>query len=654
MTEIGHAALLVAAVFAVHTVAAACLSARRSWPALMVSARRSSQVTLGLVSLAIVLLVILLVKRDYQVRYVYQHVSSTLHPIYRLAALWAGQEGSLLLWLWFLSIFAFLLTQQGASWSRALEPYALAALGVIQAFSALLLCSVGNPFVLLPARAVEGMGLSPLLESPGMIYHPPTLLLGYAAYAIPFAYALAALLSGNLGDGWVRGLRRWNLLAWAILGVGILLGARWTYVGPGQGSYWAWTPAEIASLVPWLTGTAFLHSAMIQERRGLFRVWNLMLAAATFLLCVLASTVTRGGPALGGSPTAYPLLACVGVILAVTLALIIRRRDELGSTATIGQVASRECAVLLANLLLTSLATALVLGTVVPPLAGALLRTPVALSPGFFDQVSRPVALVILLLLGIGPLLGWRRAGNLRLSLPLPIGAGLLTGLGLVLGAGVGDLFAVFAFSLIVFAMAGIAVEFGHGLRVWQEVSGASAWTALASLLRKSRRCYGGYLVHLAVVLMALGITGQSLYKVERQASLQRGEVLPVGPYQVRFEALSSQAIPGKERYVVTASVYLGDERVAVLRPERNLHHNVGQHVSEVAIHSTLREDICIAIADIAADGSAVTVRVVLNPLIMWLWIGGAGMLFGTGVALWPERPRVPGAAALAARRAAS
>ena len=651
--------MLLALVFSGYTAMAAALAARGERPALLHSARRSVQVALGLVSLAIVVLAVLLLRRDYQVRYVYQHVSSSLATVYTFAALWAGQEGSLLLWLWFLSIFGVVVTQQRMAWSRALEPYALVALSLTQGFFVLLLCFVSKPFVLLPARAVEGMGLNPLLENPGMIYHPPTLLFGYAAYTVPFAYALAALLSGRLGNEWVRGIRRWSLLAWGTLGLGILLGAKWAYVELGWGGYWGWDPVENASLIPWLTGTALLHSVMIQERRGLFKIWNVFLVIGTFLLCMFATFVTRSGfvqsvHAFGQSPAGYFFLAFIGLVLLVSVWLVVRRRAGLRTEAMLEEVVSREGTFLLNNLLFIGLAAAVMLGTLFPTLTEALSGTPVALGRGFFDHVSRPLALAMLMLLGLGPLLGWRRSGNLRLSLPLPIGAGLVTALGLALGARVREGLALFAFGLVAFVMASIAVEYVRGVWARQRATGEAPWVALYSLFAKNRRRYGGYLVHLAVVLMALGITGEGLYKIERQVTVRQGEAIGVGPYQVRFEALSSEMAVAKERHVATVGVYLGGERVATLRPEYNFHYNVEQFISEVSIRSTLREDIYVAMAGIAADGSAVTFRVLLNPLMAWLWIGGGVMLLGTAIAFWPGALRARRVAVPALRRATS
>jgi len=659
MTDVGSAALLLALVFSLYTAAAGYLSARRLRSDLLASARRSAVATLVLVTVAGLVLVLLLFRHDYQVLYVYQHISSALPPLYTFAALWAGQEGSLLVWLWLLAVLTVIAMRQRAAWSRELEPYALAVLGLVEAFFALLLCLVSRPFVLLPARAVDGMGLNPLLENPGMVYHPPTLFVGYAAFAIPFAYAIAALATGRLSGDWLRGIRRWNLVAWAFLGIGILLGAQWAYVELGWGGYWGWDPVENASLIPWLTGTALLHSAMIQERRGLFKVWNLLLIVGTFLLCIFATFITRSGfvqsvHAFSRSSIGYYFLGFIGLWVVASLWLIAARRRELRSDAMVEEVVSREGTFLLNNILFTGLAVAVLLGTLFPALTEALSGTQLALDRSFFDRVSGPVALAMLALLGVCPLLGWRRTGRLRTVLPFPAGAGLATALLLGLVGGVRDGLALFAFGLIAFAGATVIVEFVRGVRARGKVAGELPHRALLNLLLKNRRRYGGYIVHLGVVLIALGITGQGLFKSERQVTLQRGDAVTIGHYQVRFEDLSSEAAAVKERHVATMGVYLGDQRIASLRPEYNFHYNVQQYVSEVAIRSTLTEDLYVAMAGISADGSAVTFRVLLNPLMAWLWIGGVVLLAGTLIAFWPEGGRQVRVAVPAARRAAS
>ncbi|HOG47979.1 MAG TPA: cytochrome c-type biogenesis CcmF C-terminal domain-containing protein [Anaerolineae bacterium] len=573
--------------------------------------------------------------------------------------MWAGQEGSLLVWLWFLAVFVVVAVRQRAAWARELEPYALAVLGLTEFFFALLLCIESKPFVLLPARAIDGAGLNPLLENPGMVYHPPTLLLGYAAYTVPFAYAIAALVSGRLAGDWLRGLRRWNLLAWGFLGLGILLGAQWAYVELGWGGYWGWDAVENASLIPWLTGTALLHSVMIQERRGLFRVWNLLLIVGTFLLCVFATFITRSGfvqsvHAFSASNIGYYFLSFIGLWLVAALWLLAQRRRQLRTEAMVEEVLSREGTFLLNNVIFTGLAAAVMLGTLFPALTEALSGTQIALGRSFFDRVSGPVALAMLALLGVCPLLGWRRSGNLRAALPVPIGVGLATVVVLALVAGVHQALALFAFGLIALVATTVAVEFVRGVQARHKITGEGALLALYNLVRKNRRRYGGYIVHLAVVLMALGITGEALFKTERQVTLQRGESLAVGRYVVRYEDLATEMLANKERHVATVGVYLGEQRIATLRPEYNFYNNVQQYVSEVAIRSTAAEDLYVAMAGISTDVNAITFRVLLNPLMAWLWVGGIVMLLGTAVAFWPEGSRQARVAVPAVRRAVS
>ncbi len=659
MTDVGHTALLLALVFSVYTALVGPLAGSRRRDDLLASARHSAVATFALASLATAMLIVLLLSRDYQVRYVYQHVNASLQPIYALAALWAGQEGSLLLWLWLVALLGGVMAwrAQRAAWSRDLEPYALAVMGLMTGFLALLLAFVSRPFDLLPARALDGVGLNPLLENPGMIYHPPVLFLGYAAYTVPFAYAIAALMAKRLDADWVRGVRRWALLAWGALGLGILLGAQWAYVELGWGGYWAWDPVENASLIPWLTGTALLHSLMIQERRGLFKVWNQSLIAGTFAFCLFATFITRSGMvqsvhAFGGSPIGYYFLALIALVLLGTLGLAVARRSLLQSHVEMEDALSREGAFLLTNLLFTGLAVAVLLGTVFPALTGLLMGAPLALGQAFFDRVSEPLALALIFLLGVCPLLGWRHAGNLRSGLIAPAGA-VVIGVGaLVLGLNMHQPLALVAFGLIAWAGGTIAQEFVRGAAARRQVTGEAFWKAPLNLVIRNRRRYGGYLVHLAILLIALGVTGAGLYKVERQVTLRRGEGANVGPYQVRFEGLVSEIAQDKERHIATVGVYVGNTRIGTLRPEYNYYVNVRQFASEVAIRSTLREDLYVAVAAIAQDGSSVTFRVLINPLMAWLWIGGAVLLAGTVVAIWPAAPgRLGAEAAVAAPR---
>ncbi|MCL6429854.1 MAG: cytochrome c biogenesis protein CcsA [Anaerolineae bacterium] len=641
MIEVGRAALLLALALAVYAATAAVLGVRLGRPGLLQSARRASQATFVLVSVAVAALLGLLLRRDYQVLYVYEHVSSSLSNLYAASALWAGAEGSLLVWLWLLSLCALLVGRGRSTRAKEVEAYALAALSLTQGFFALVLCTVSAPFVLLPARAADGSGLNPLLQNPAMICHPPALLAGYAAYAVPFSYAFGALVSGRFEGQWLRSVRRWSLVAWAALGLGILMGARWAYVELGWGGFWAWDPVENASLVPWLMGTALLHAMAAWERRGVFRLSALALAIGTFVLCIVATAMARGDLVGGSLHTFAPSKAghlFYGYAAALVVAcswLLLWRRRRLRSEV-LQQALSREGVILVGNLLLVGLALAILVGTLFPVLTQALWRVRIALGGAFFERVTWPLALAGLLLMGVGPLLGWRRtdAESLRLAL-VPLGAAVATWL-ILLGLRACDARRALAFTVIAFAGAGNAQELLRAICAWQRLRNLAPWAVEAGHLRTNRRRYGMLLVHMGAVIVAASITGQGLYGTEREATLQRGQSASIGRYEVRFEALSSEMLPAQERHAATLGVYSGDRRVATLRPEYNYHHSVRGYVAEVAVCSTVREDLYVAITGIAEDTSIATFRLRLNPLMVWLWIGGAAIVPGTALILWP------------------
>jgi cytochrome c-type biogenesis protein CcmF len=453
-------------------------------------------------------------------------------------------------------------------------------------------------------------------------------------------------------------LRRRSLVAWAALGLGILIGARWAYLEAAWGGFWTWDPVENASLVPWLAGTALLHAVAPWERRGVFRTSAAALAIGTFLLCMLGTLIARADP-LGGSLHSFaPSQAgyLVGAYLVVaTVActwLLVRRRRELHGAEAVEQALSREGAILVGNLLFVGLALAILLGTLSPVFTQTLWGERITLGGAFFERVSRPLALAGLLLLGLAPLLSWRRteAETLRLAL-VPVGAGLGTWLVLaVMRRSSGP--AALAFAVIAFAAAGSVQELVRTVSAWQQLGSVAPWAVEAGHLRTHRRRYAMLIAHLGAAVLSAGIVGQGLYRVEREVTLQRGEAVTVGPYEVRFEALSSEMLPAKERHVATVGVYAGERRIATLRPEYNYHHSVRDYVAEVALRSTLRDDLYVAVAGIAEGASSATFRVRLHPLMLWLWVGGAAILPAVALAVWPaEHPALRAAAAGGVRR---
>ncbi len=650
MADIGHAALGLILAVSFYATFIFMLSPRWKDPELSESAIRALWAGGMLTTFASALLFYLLLSHDFQIEYVYEHTSTYLPTPYLLSAFWAGQEGSLLLWLWFLSILTFIVTIWGKRhgfWSRitqigdeedALRPYALAVLAFVQGFLALLLVAVSDPFAALPFRPDEGFGLNPLLQNFWMIVHPPVVFIGYAGYTVPFAFAFAALATGHLEGRWLRRIRFWNLLAWLFLSAGILIGAWWAYLELGWGGYWGWDPVENSSLLPWLVGTAFLHSALVQERRGMFKKWNFALVTLTFVLCLFATFVTRSGViqsvhAFGQSSLGPFFMALMLLCLAGGFGLLFRRRRKLQGEGEPEDFLSRESAFLVGNLLFCGAAAAVLLGTVYPALTELVQGVQVALGASFYQRVVGPVSMAVLALLGLCPFLRWRRSTGKELGRNvLPSGAFALIVSGVLLGLGVRGVSVLLPGALCAFVGGGALLEIGRGL-YQSRAHPPAIW--------KGRRRYGAYLVHLAVVLMAVGAIGESNFKIEKQLSLAPGERIELEGYHLEYESfvLADRSQPDRERYTVTLNVYRNGQLAARLVPEKNFHWNIEQWVTEVSLYRTLKEDLYVVLGWLEEDGLA-TFQVTINPLIIWLWIGGGVLVAGAVLAMWPSGRR--------------
>ncbi|MCR4406011.1 MAG: heme lyase CcmF/NrfE family subunit [Anaerolineae bacterium] len=638
VAEIGHWSLVLVLIATLGAAVAFIVGAGRS-TRLLAGAGKALIASWVLITLAIVILTYALLARQFPIKYVYEHTSITLPLVYTLSALWAGQEGSLLLWLWLVAGFTLVAARRRAGLT-GLHPYALAVLSIIQAFFAAVLVFESNPFTLLPETPSDGFGLNPLLQNVGMVVHPPLIFIGYAAFAVPFALSVANLIAGCLDSGWLRSARQWGLFAWGALGAGILVGAWWAYRELGWGGYWSWDPVENASLIPWLTGTARLHATMAEEQRGVFRAWNVALVTATFLLCLFATLVTRSGfiqsvHAFGRSRIGYYFLGFIAVWLLLVVILAVLRRRELSSRHELRDLFSRESGLLLSNLLLVGVALAVLLGTLFPALMEIVHGTQAALEQAFYERVISPLALTVIVLMGVCPWLVWGRTQPEILSRKLvgPAGVALLVTVGLVIG-GVRRVFAVVSFGVCAFVAISILSEFARGFTIRRQ-SGENPTQALVRLFGKARHRYGGYLVHLSIVLISIGITGSSVYKVERLVALDWGEAVTVGGYTLTYEGLQFETLPDKELARATLRVS-GHQRV-VLSPELNYYHNMKQQVSEVAVLSSLKEDLYVALVGWDNYGELASFLILVNPLVTWLWIGGGLMISGTIIALWPK-----------------
>jgi cytochrome c-type biogenesis protein CcmF len=648
LADIGYGGLLLTLAVALWAAVASVLGAWQRRPDLLTSARNGLLVTAGLSTLSAILLLVLLFTHDFEIRYVYEHVSTYLKPAYVLAAFWAGLEGSQLLWLWMLTIFTGVLVWRRPTWDRELRPYAMAVLAATQAFFAFLLILLTNPFELLPTVPVEGVSLNPLLQNFWMVIHPPIIFAAYALWTIPFAYAFAALVTGRLDAGWLRGTRRWTLAAWASLGIGILVGAWWAYLELGWGGYWGWDPVENSSLIPWLVGTAFVHSAIIQERRDMFRGWNVFLATITFLLTIFATFVTRSGliqsvHAFAQSPIGYYYLGYMLLILAATIGLMLARREELKGEGEVGDLLSREFVFLVTNLLFLGAAAAVLLGTLWPTFTEAVRGVATSLGPENYNRFMGPLGLLLVLLIGVCPLIDWRRISAERLLQSMWVQAvvAVVTAALLILFR-VRELWAVVSFAVTAFVATTIVLQMAQGVVARMRAAGENVLQATARAVANNRRRYGGQLIHFSILLIVIGITGSQAYQSEVQVALATGETVDVRGYTLSYQDYTYQQIEEGGNKILNEAVvevYRGDRKLATMTPQRNLHSNVQGAVTEVALRANLKEDLYLVLASLEADGLA-AFQVLINPLVIWLWIGGVVLIAGTLVTAWPPRRR--------------
>lgn len=583
--------------------------------------------------------------RDFSIKYVASYSDRSLPLFYTISAFWAGQEGSLLLWAWVLSIFSVIVIRQSRHKNRELLPYILAVLMGISFFFNLIMAFVSPPFARLPVPPADGQGLNPLLRNPGMVFHPTTLYLGYVGFSVPFAFAMAALLTGRLDDTWIKSTRRWTLFAWFFLTLGNLFGAQWAYVTLGWGGFWAWDPVENASFMPWLTATAYLHSVMIQEKKNMLKVWNMVLIIVTFLLTIFGTFITRSGiissvHTFAQSSLGPFFLVFLGLTLVFSLYLLFVNLDNLRSENELDSFISRESSFLFNNLILVGAAFATFWGTVFPMISEAVRGVKITVGPPFFNQVNIPIGITLLLLTGICPLIAWRKASwvNLRKNFLITLLAAAGTAVFLY-AMGVRHPWALVAFSLSGFVIYTIFQEFYRGARARGRMMGESPPKALWSLVAKNPRRYGGYVIHIGMVLIFLGITGEGAYKKETLASLRPGEKLSIGRYAVKYEGLSYLEVPGRFTVRANLSVSNAGGETVLLKPEKRYHRNSDQPHSQVSFHSTLREDLYAILVGHDKDGTA-SLKILINPLVVWLWIGGAVMGLGTLIVMWPEREK--------------
>jgi len=652
MAELGSYALRIALLFALTGLVAAVYAAMNRRADWRQTAERIVWSTFAFVSVAMGALFAAFVLHDFQIAYVAGHSARNMELGYRLAALWGGQAGSLLLWLWILLAYASACVMGNRRQNQRLMPWVIAVLLANAIFFLVLLVGVTDPFEKLPPDHVmsDGQGLNPLLQHPVMLIHPLMLYTGLVGFVIPYAFALAALFTGQLSTHWFRSTRRSTLFAWTFLSIGVVLGGRWAYEVLGWGGYWAWDPVENASFMPWLTATAYLHSVMIQEKRNMLKTWNLLLIGLTYSLCLFGTFLTRSGivqsvHAFAQTPIFTSLfLGYVLVTLTIFGTALWLRRKGLRSPNQLESMVSREASFLLNNWVFVAILMVIFWGTLFPVFSEAWSGQRIAVGPRFFNTMAGPLALLLLLLTGVGPLIAWRRASaaSLRRQFMAPSLAGLASaGLVLVLASGEADLYGLAAWSLGGFALAAIFQDFWRATRARMRGRGENPLRAVGTLLTRNQQRYGGYVVHVGAILILMGTAG-SVLNVERLQNIVPGAEVELENFRLRY--LSAEAIPAQYYggAVASLALYRDDQGLAIMRPEKRVYWLEEQPASIPSIYSTLREDIYVILTAIEADGSA-TIKLYRNPLVNWIWIGASIFVLGCLIVMWPHPERKMG-----------
>ncbi len=656
MDVFGSFALVLAFVCAVYAFVGGIAAIVTRHPLLVKSTRQAGIATCCLVFLATLSLEYLFFSDNFSNAYVVSHSNRDLSTFFKIAALWSGQEGSLLFWSFLLSIYVFSVLIAYRNKNGELMPYVGVVMAGVQIFFLTLNNFVESPFKALAAPGAggvlsyvaraDGNGLNPLLQYPEMVIHPPNLYSGYTGFTIPFAFALGALLARYPGEKWIHLTRRWTMIAWMFQSIGILLGAHWAYAVLGWGGYWGWDPVENASLLPWLTGTAFLHSVMMQEKRGMMKVWNVWLVFATFLMCILGTFLTRSGVvssvhAFAQSNLGNWFVGFIAIVLLVCLGAYLKNRDYLKSENQLDSIVSRESSFLFNNLLFLVACVAILSGTLFPVFSEWFTGDRISVGAPFFNKVNIPIGLLILFLTGVGPLLAWRKTSteSLKRNFGLPLAIGIAAG-AIAFVLGFRELYSLACLVLCVFVAATIVLEFYRGAKVIHARSGASFAACAIDLTMRNTRRYGGYIVHMGMVFVFIGLAGAAFNR-DTQQDMRVGQTMQIGPYTLLLQGFDAKPEKNYTAQRMLVEVLRDNKPLMMLYPEKRRFQSNEQNGTMVAIYSTLKEDLYVVYAGENPETQMPVIHAFLNPLVKWIWFGGVFVVFGTLVALLPNRRAV-------------
>ena len=648
MNDIGEFTLMVALATSLYGTVAYVMAARGNRIDLYLSADKAPLITWACVVISSIALWKAFFTNDFSLQYVYAYSNIELDYFYKFSSFWGGQKGSLLFWALILTTYMVVVHFQNRSKSLVVVPYAMAVMLAITAFFLLLLNFSTNPFERIPLPPEDGRGLNPLLQNYWMVIHPPTLYLGYVGFTVPFAFAVAALISKNLDDAWIRLTRKWTVVSWFFLCMGNLFGASWAYVELGWGGYWAWDPVENAAFMPLIVATAYLHSVMIQEKKDMMKVWNMSLILLTFVMTIFGTFITRSGliqsvHTFDEATLGYYFLGLLFFIITACSVLIVSRLSLLKSKNELDSFLSREASFLFNNLLLLGIAFATFWGTIFPIISEAVRGVKITVGPPFYNQVNVPIGLALLALIGVGPIIAWRKAtwSNLRKNFLKPVLFALIGGAILfpVLPlSNRSEVYTYIAFILCIFVLSSMFIEFFKGTVARRDLHKETTIRALGSLIWNNKRRYGGYTVHIGVVMIYAGIAASQSYGTHIEKRVKIGDTIEIKGYMLRYEKLTAvQATSVKTRIIAQLAVEKGGKKIWTARPEKEFYKGQNQPVSEVDVRSTLASDLYVILADFSEDESA-TIKVYHNPMVKWLWTGGWVIALGTMVCAWPDR----------------
>ena len=644
MADLGRLSLVTCLLLLIYAVAGGSFAAWKRKRRLAQSAQNALIASFGVTIIAAVVLMSALARHDFSFQYVADHTSRELPLRYSLTAFWGGQEGSLLLWLLVLCGYAAAAVLTTRRVARDLLAWTVPVLAFVGTFFAFMLVFVSSPFATQRALA-DGAGLTPSLQNPYMAIHPPMLYLGYVGLTVPFAFAMGALLSRRTDERWIVATRRWTLAAWAFLGVGQLLGAHWAYVEIGWGGFYAWDPVENAALMPWLAATAYLHSVMIQEKPGMLRVWNMVLVTLAFCLSIFGTFLTRSGVvqsihSFSQSPLGGWFLGFICILVAGSILLIVARLPLLRSKTRLESLVSREATFLYNNLLLVALALTILWGVVYPILSEAVTGQAATVSKPYYNFFLHTFGVPLLLLMGIGPLVAWRRASLRALGRTFlwPLGAAVVAGIALLAAGAGSSRIGVIAYTFSVFVLASIVLEFVRGTVARRALGGVGWAGAFSSLIARNRRRYGGYVVHASVVLLAIGVTGASAYETVRESRLKPGQSMSVAGDRLVFRGYQARTESNHRAIRALVDVYRGDKYLGRYRPGKNQYFAEDEVSNEVAIrHDPLTGGDLFMIADQVNTNGSIDLKVLQKPLVNLLWLAGLVFVGGSLIALWPD-----------------